>query len=134
VTGGFRPWTEADVIASRDKYAIGTQARLTMELMLNLGVRVSDARQIGQPHIQNGVLTDYQPQKGRTTGGHRINVPIHADLARVIAGTKVLGTSTFLVTTEGNMYAAKYLGQEMREWCDAASCQNAAPTASASCA
>ncbi|UQD70501.1 site-specific integrase [Bradyrhizobium japonicum] len=118
VTGGFPPWTEADVIAYRDKYAIGTQARLTMELMLNLGVRVSDARQIGQPHIQNGVLTDYQPQKGRTTGGHFINVPVHADLARTIKGTKVTGAATFLVTGEGNIYTAKYLGQKMREWCD----------------
>ncbi|MEY9636754.1 integrase [Bradyrhizobium japonicum] len=28
------------------------------------------------------------------------------------------GTTSFLVTTEGNVYTAKYLGQHMREWCD----------------
>ncbi|MEY9394342.1 hypothetical protein ABIF79_000717 [Bradyrhizobium japonicum] len=78
-TGGFKTWTEAHVTSYRAKYPLGGKPRLALELMLNLGVRISDARQIGPQHIQNGVLTDYQPQKGRTTGGHLINVPVHVD-------------------------------------------------------
>ncbi|MBR0823744.1 site-specific integrase [Bradyrhizobium liaoningense] len=117
-TGGFRPWSESDVEVYRAKYPLGGKPRLALELMLNLGVRISDARQIGPQHIQNGVLTDYQPQKGRTTNGHFINVPVHGDLAKAIAAMKVTGATSFLVTTEGNIYTAKYLGQQMREWCD----------------
>lgn len=119
-TGGFMTWTEQHVDTYRASYPLGTQARLAIELMLNLGVRISDARQIGRPHIRDGMLTDYQPQKGRTTNGHLINVPVHADLARAIVAMPVVGRETFLVTTEGNVYTAKYLGQKMREWCNSA--------------
>ena len=119
-TGGFRPWTEDDVAAFRAAFAIGTRQRLTMELMLNLGVRVSDAAQIGPRDIKHGVLVDYRPQKGRTTGGFAINVPVHPDLAAVIAGTPVVGAKTFLVGQKGKAYTADYLSTAMREWCDAA--------------
>ncbi|MCS3496199.1 integrase [Bradyrhizobium japonicum] len=117
-TGGFMTWTEAHVASYRDMYPLGGKPRLALELMLNLGVRISDARQIGPQHIQNGVLTDYRPQKGRTTNGHTINVPVHGDLAKAITAMKVTGATSFLVTSEGNVYTAKYLGQHMREWCN----------------
>ncbi|MET4201319.1 tyrosine-type recombinase/integrase [Bradyrhizobium sp. LA6.12] len=117
-TGGFMTWTETHVATYRTKYPLGGKPRLALELMLNLGVRISDARQIGPQHIQNGVLTDYQPQKGRTTNGHFINVPVHGDLAKAIAAMKVTGATSFLVTSEGNVYTAKYLGQHIREWCN----------------
>lgn len=119
-TNGFMTWTEQHVDTYRASYPLGTQARVAIELMLNLGVRISDARQIGRPHIRDGMLTDYQPQKGRTTNGHRISVPVHADLARAIAAMPVVGRETFLVTTEGKIYTAKYLGQLVRRWCNAA--------------
>jgi len=53
----------------RERHPLGTQARLTMELMLNLGVRVSDARRIGPPDIRDGWLVDFEPQKTRNTTG-----------------------------------------------------------------
>jgi integrase len=119
-TGGFRPWTEDDVTTFRTFYEIGTRERLAMELMLNLGIRVSDACQIGPRDIRHGVLAEYRPQKGRATGGHAINVPVHADLAKVIAGTKVAGVKTFLVAERGGAFNSQYLSERMREWCDAA--------------
>lgn len=117
-TGGFMTWTEAHVASYRTKYPLGGKPRLALELMLNLGVRISDARQIGPQHMQSGTLTNYQPQKGRTTNGHFINVPVHGDLAKAIAAMKVTGATSFLVTGEGNVYTAKYLGQQMRAWCN----------------
>lgn len=117
-TGGFKTWTEAAVDTYREKYKLGTKARLAMELMLNLGVRVSDAWQLGPRHFRDGILTDYQPHKGRNTGGHLINVPVHADLQKAIDAHKVApGQTTFLVNEWGNPYTAQYLGTSIKGWC-----------------
>ena len=122
-TGGFRPWVESDVTTYRAHYALGTRERLAMELMLNLGVRVSDARQIGPGDVKNNLLTDYQPQKGRSNGGQRINVPVHPDLRKAIAAT-AHGLKSYLVTTEGTMYTAQYLSQKVSDWCREAGLPN----------
>jgi integrase len=116
-TDGFRPWTEGDVKAYRARYPLGTRERLAMEMMLNLGVRVSDARRIGPANIVGNVLTDFQPQKSEKRGGFKINVPVSPELRRAIAAMKVTGTGSYLLTTEGNEYTAEYLSQKMRDWC-----------------
>jgi integrase len=120
VTGGFRPWEENNATAYRAFYQVGTVQRLAMELMLNLGIRVSDAARIGPRDISNGVLVNFQPHKGRDNGGHKINVPLHDDLLRVIAATPLTGTHRFLIAPRGGVFSAEYLSQCMREWCDAA--------------
>jgi integrase len=119
-TGGFRPWSEEDVAAYRAFYAVGTTQRLAMELMLNLGIRVSDAAQVGPRDIKAGVLVDYRPQKGRATGGLAINVPVHADLQTAIAAASVRGVKTFLVSDRGEPFKADRLSERVRDWCDAA--------------
>jgi integrase len=119
-TGGFRAWTEEDVTTYRAFYPIGTRERLAMELMLNLGVRVSDACQIGPRDIKDGMLIDYHPQKGRRTGGLAINVPLHPDLLAVIAGTNVTGTGAFVVNARGEPFDNDALSERMRTWCNAA--------------
>jgi integrase len=47
------------------------------------------------------VSEDYQPQKGRRTGGNRVTVPIHPDLAEAIAATPMVGTDAYIVTDYG---------------------------------
>ncbi|APG10173.1 hypothetical protein BKD09_17740 [Bradyrhizobium japonicum] len=117
-TGGFMTWTEDHVATYRAKYPLGSKPRLALELMLNLGVRISDARQIGPQHVKDGVLENFQPQKTSTTGGHTINVPVNGDLARAVAAMAVVGRESYLVTSEGRILTAKYLGELMRRWCN----------------
>ena len=62
-TGGHRVWEEEHVAAFKQRHPVGSQARLALCLMLNLGVRISDARQIGPQNIRDGVLTDYLPRR-----------------------------------------------------------------------
>ena len=119
-TQGFRPWSEDDVTVYRAFYPLGSRERLAMELMLNLGIRVSDACQVGPRDIRNGVLVDYRPQKGRSNGGLAINVPVHADLQAAIAASDVRGINTFIVSERGGSYSAEYLSEKVRTWCDAA--------------
>jgi integrase len=125
-TGGFKPWTEQDVDKYAARHSIGSSAYLALQIMLCLGVRLSDAIQIGPRHIRkttehpNGELTDYQPQKGRRTGGRHITVPLHDDLVAAIKAAPVTGTETFLVSGWGRPFSAKGFSEKMREWCDAA--------------
>jgi integrase len=125
-TGGFRVWTEAEFSQYVAKHAIGSKAHLAVQLMVCTSLRRSDAVQIGPRHVRKtaahplGLIEDYQPQKGRRTGGNMVTVPIHPDLNAAIAAMPMVGADTFLVTSHGKAYTAKGLGKKMREWCDAA--------------
>ena len=125
-TGGYYPWTEEDVIKYQVRHQIGTQPYLAMQMMLCLSVRKSDAVQIGPRHILKtreyplGQLNNYQPQKGRRTGGNHVTVPLHENLVAAIAATSVIGTETYLVTSFGKPFTANGFGNKMREWCDEA--------------
>jgi integrase len=125
-TGGFRMWTEAEVSQYVAKHPLGTKAYLALQVMLCTSLRRSDAAQLGPRHVRKtvehplGVIEDYQPQKGRRTGGNRVTVPIHPDLAEAIAATPMVGTDAYIVTDYGKPFTAKGLGAKMREWCDAA--------------
>jgi hypothetical protein len=47
-TEGWHTWTPAEVDIYRNHYKIGSKARLALELMLNVGARISDASRIGR--------------------------------------------------------------------------------------
>src|SRR5215813_4339397 len=102
-TGGFRAWTEAEFNTYVAKHPIGTKAYLALQLMACTSFRRSDAVQIGPRHVRKtaahplGVIEEYQPQKGRRTGGNLVTVPIHPDLAAAIAAMPMVGADTFLV-------------------------------------
>jgi integrase len=125
-TGGFRVWTEAEFKTYVAKHPIGTKAYLALQIMACTSFRRSDAVQIGPRHVRKtaahplGVIEDYQPQKGRRTGGNLVTVPIHPDLAAAITAMPMVGADTFLLTDHGKAFTAKGLGKKMREWCDAA--------------
>jgi site-specific recombinase XerD len=125
-TGGFRPWTEENVVSFTTKHPIGTTPYLALQIMLCTSLRRSDAVEIGPRHVRKsaqhplGMLEDYQPVKGRRTGGRLVNVPIHPDLAASIAAMDVIGSETFLLSETGKPFTVKWFGKKMREWCDAA--------------
>ena len=118
---GHLTWTEAMIAQYRERHSLGTQARLTMEIMLNLGVRVSDARRIGPPDVRDGWLVDFEPQKTRNSTGMTVTAPLAVDLVEAIAATTVIGTKTYLVHSGGRAHgSAKSLSNKVRDWCDQA--------------
>jgi len=125
-TGGFRPWTEAEVEQYIKRHPIGTKAYLALQIMLCLSLRRSDVVEVGPRHVKktaehpNGVLDDYQPVKVRRTGGRHVSVPLHPDLVAAIAAMPVIGADTYLLTDHGKPYTAKGFGGRMRDWCDEA--------------
>ncbi len=118
---GHYTWTEENVRAYRERHPLGTQARLALEIMLNTGVRKSDAMRIGPRDIRDGWLTEFEPQKTSRTTGMKVNIPIRPELAEAIAAMKVVGARTFLVHSRGKSHgSAKSFGNWMRDRYDEA--------------
>lgn len=83
---GYHTWSVDEVKQFQAKYALGTQQRLAMDIMLYTGLRLSDAISLGPQHIKNGVITI----KTKKTGVE-LTIPVLPPLAESIAATKVDG-------------------------------------------
>lgn len=114
-TEGFYSWTEDDIAKYRAHHAIGSRPRLAFELMLNTGLRRSDAVRVGPQHIRDGAL-HVRPQK---TGGPVLVIPVAPELAAAIAASPS-GNLTFLVTRTGTPFTAAGFGNHFRDWCNEA--------------
>ena len=112
---GFYPWTEADIAQYQAHHAIGTKARLALEILLWTGQRRGDARLFGPKHISGGKI-NYQ--SGKT--GVDLWLPMARDLRRAIDATPSVGIKTFLVTDYGQTFSKDGFGNKIREWCDEA--------------
>jgi integrase len=125
-TGGFPTWTEDHVAKYVARWPLGTKQHLALQLMLCTSLRQSDARQIGPRDVRknaehpHGIIADYQPVKGRRTGGRLVNIPLHPDLVAAIDAMDVIGSDTFLLNDSGKPYSRKHFTESMRAWCDAA--------------
>jgi integrase len=118
---GHIAFTEDDVELYRSYHKLGTRERLALEIMLNLGLRRSDACLVGPSDIKGGWLRDFEPKKTARTTGVKINVPLHDDLTAAIKAMNVVSTKTFLVTNAGKSFASEAsFGNWMRKACDAA--------------
>ena len=115
---GWHTWTSEEIAIYRAYHPMGTKARLALEIMLNVGARISDACRIGRQHEVDGRLK-FVAWKGhnKTKTRRTIDVPIQADLA---LARSVAGHTTYLINDLGRSFTAGGLGVKFREWCDAA--------------
>jgi integrase len=113
-TQGFYSWTEADISQYREHFPVGGLPRLSLELLLNTGLRRSDVVRIGRQHVRNGVLyvTAKKTEKA-------LAIPVTSELAAAIAATRC-GNLTFLVTRGGAPFTAEGFGSQFRRWCNEA--------------
>lgn len=112
---GFYPWTEADIRQYQAKHAIGTKARLALEILLWTGQRRGDARLFGPKHVANGAATFTPAKTGRTMG-----MTLAPDLRAAIDAMSSVGITTYLVTEYGKPFTKDGFGNKMRQWCDEA--------------
>jgi integrase len=111
---GFHAWTEEEIARFEAKYPIGSRERLAMALMLYTGSRRSDVVELGWQHVEGNRIKIKQRKTGK-----RIDIPIHPELAKVLAGTPRTNL-TFLVTYKGEPFSAKGFGNWVRHVCDEA--------------
>ena len=122
---GHHTWTVEEVRQYEERHPIGTKARLAMAIGLFVGVRVSDAQQLGRqmerardemsPH---GWL-HFTEVKDRERKPKVRDLPILPELREVIDGTPSEHL-TYLVTEYGKPFSVKGVGQWFRKRCDEA--------------
>jgi integrase len=113
---GFRPWTEVDLAKFENAYPIGTKQRLALALLLFTGARRSDVVGLGPACVRDGLLR-FVPRKTKRIRGEATPKPYLAELARVVAATKLQGRDTFLVTDYGKPFSIAGFGNWFAEQC-----------------
>lgn len=113
-TDGYHTWTEDEIAQFEARHAVGTKARLALDLMLWTGQRRSDAVRMGRQHVKGGRLV-FRQQKTTT----RLSLPILPPLQRSIDATET-GDLTFLVTSFGLPFTPAGFGNWFRDRCNEA--------------
>jgi integrase len=116
---GWHTWTPAEVDTYRKFHEIGTKARLALELMMNVGARISDAARIGRQHEDLGWLKFVAWKNRNKKTRKTIECPITPDLKAALAATPT-GDMTYLVNDLGRAFTINGLGNKMRDWCNTA--------------
>jgi enterobacteria phage integrase len=91
----IRSWTDDEIEAYRNRWALGTKQRLAFELFLNTGQRRSDVVRMAWSHITpDNKITVVQQKTGR-----RLLLPLHRDLLITLAdGDYALVAGTMFMT------------------------------------
>src|SRR5262249_33501902 len=111
---GHHSWTDAEIAQFERCHPVGSPARLALALMLYTGQRRSDVIRMGAQHVRGGILYVKQDKIGV-----ELAIPVHPDLAAVIAATPSRHL-TFLTTTIGGSFAARTFAGWFRRECDKA--------------
>jgi integrase len=112
---GFRAWTEDDVAKFEKRHAVGTKARLALDLMLYTGVRRSDVVKLGPQMERDGKLV-FTETKGRAKIVKTHELPILEPLRRSIDATPT-GHLVYLVTAFGRPHSVKAFGNWFKRRC-----------------
>lgn len=120
---GFHTWTSGELEQFRAFYPLGTKPRLAMEIMINIGARLSDAAGIGprnETTIKGKRWLRFTVKKNRKRFGPvTIEAPMTAELIAAIEATEI-GRDAYLVTSFGKPFVTAGLGNKMRDWCNEA--------------
>jgi integrase len=111
---GIATWGEPQIEAFRQHHALGSRARLALELLLNTVQRRSDVIRMGRQHIRGDAIHITQQKTGA-----KLRLPLLSELLAAIDATPS-GHLTFLATARGKPFSAARFGHWFREQCDAA--------------
>lgn len=112
---GFHTWTEAEIAQYQAHHALGSKARLALELFLWTAKRRSDGVQLGRQHIQDGCFYGIDEKTGKPSW-----IPVAPQLQAAIDAMPKHEHLCFLVSERGRPFSAKSFGNRMRKWCDEA--------------
>jgi integrase/recombinase XerD len=124
-TGGHITWAADHVAQYRKRHALGTVARVAIELMLNVAARRGDAYQLGRQHVvigDDGVKRlSWRPSKTRRKTARLITVRILPELQAAIDAIPARDALTFLTNDYCRPFAsAAAFGNKFADWCNQA--------------
>jgi integrase len=111
---GFHEWTEAEIAKFEKRHALGTKARLALEIFVCTAQRRSDAATMGEDPDKPGYVKVRQLKTDAL-----LSIRIHRDLRAAITACPS-GKDTFLVSERGTPYTKESLGNWFKKQCVAA--------------
>ena len=117
---GHMTWTEVQIERYRERHAIGSMARLALELALNIAARRHDVRLIGRQHFKNGCLS-WRPSKTSRTTAKVLTIRVLPELQAALDAMPRTDALTFMLTEHGRPFnSAAAFGNRFADWCKAA--------------
>jgi integrase/recombinase XerD len=117
---GHMTWEAPQIQQYRERHALGTVARLAIELLLNIAARRHDAHLIGRQHLRGGNLS-WRPHKTLRTTGKVLTIRVLPDLQAALDAMPHGDALTFLTTDYGRPFASPAaFGNKFADWCNAA--------------
>lgn len=110
--GGHHTWTEPEIAAFRKRHALGTKARLALEIILWTAQRRGDVHRFGPRHIRNGQIA-FTASKGQKP----MRLPAAPQLLAAIRAMPSVGIETYLVTAFGKPFSRDGFGNWFAERC-----------------
>ena len=114
-TDGFHTWSDDEIAQYQATHALGTKARLSLELFLWTAKRRGDGVQLGRQHIRDGCFYGTDEKTGKPSW-----LPIAPQLQEAIDAMPPHDHLCFLVSERGRPFSAKSFGNRMRKWCNEA--------------
>jgi integrase len=111
---GRHPWTAAEIEQYRATHALGTRARLALELLNGTGQRKGDVVRMGWQHVKGDEIAVRQEKTDEP-----LWLPLPPELIAALASVPRTNL-TFLMTDRGAPFTAAGFGNWFRDQCDAA--------------
>jgi integrase len=111
---GVHTWSEAEVAQYEATHAVGTKARLALELLLNTGQRRGDVVRMGFQHIKGDEIAVRQEKTDKP-----LLIPVHPELAHALQALPRTNL-TFLLTEFGKPFSSTGFSNWFRRMCNAA--------------
>lgn len=112
---GFHDWSDEEIDQYRDTHALGTMARLTLELALNTAARRCNVNKIERDHIRNGCI-----EVAHAKDNNEAVVPMLATTKAALDALPAAPIKYLVITQFGKPFTDAGLGNRMRKWCDEA--------------
>jgi integrase/recombinase XerD len=119
---GHLTWGDPQIEKYRERYALGTMARLAIELMLNIAARRNDARLIGRQHLSFNAEKQCWELTWRPTKTKKLlTVRVLPELQAALDAMPRTDAMPFLLTENGRPFkSAAAFGNKFADWATAA--------------
>ena len=116
-TKGYHSWTEAEIAQYRQRHALGTKARLALELLLWTGQRRGDGYLFKPADVLDGRIRFTQSK-----GGKEMWLPLAPQLLVAITAMppQPHDAAAYLLSELRRPYSYAGFGNRFRAWCDQA--------------
>lgn len=112
---GYKTWPEDYVLRYRSHHAVGTKARLALELLVNTGAARVDVVQLGRQHVRDGIMS-FRRHKTDVL----VEIPVLDGLQAILNDMKATDRLSFLLTDYGKPFSPAGFGNWFRDRCDEA--------------